>query len=1242
LKSWRKKQKVSMSRKIFNTEYLDQQEKPEAISLDGIRTGQGGTLWRKELIREGTFYPDRDEEVAITLDMLEGWIEQFNRMKQNGVEVPFYLGHVDPDCKSNPNRRVGTLLEVALGKNTQGGTSLYGKCWFRPGVDYSASQVSIYAEPDVRDGMNSDYDYPITHVAITDRPVCPGLSPFKALAFSLQKSEKLLREAKACGMEKQALSMGLLDSAFRVAWNLVRDSLRRALILGKRALFDAVIGVIGGMVRTPILRRWPKFRYYLDAIAKIASGGRALLSDDPRVREVGGHWWRAAGIRIWNLDKDFQRDLHREELKARKELEEQKRTEAGHHMNEMLKEADSRRNPFASALSFGLWSDAGKILEGLWVVAKKAAKLPYKAALFLWEKTLKLFANIRSVVLDRIRALFEAWKIAQAQGVSFAARAYASLIAFIASAFNALKTQRERFYAGTAKELEETLMTFQALMMSEQLESVPSEWEHQVSKFKTRQTLDPYTLDILALTKRKLEEAVVKISIARKAMIDDLVLYGTTKGVSRALQQAVNSETAVQGVTSLPGKARFAAWLREVGTPGAERLIEKLEHYWKLRQGYTNGALKRIARRLSEVFSKAKILSFSILSRLSSLAPIAGLGAAGLLLASAANLLTRVLSNPNATSFGRTLDLLWQALKRVPTSLYNRFFRPLGELVSKWRNKLKSTPPGEQIDPRDIKAIESAFAASAQRLSWYTDETEQLRSNLLQMLGSILKQKPPKSETELLSLQSQIDESLLFAQELKAKGALDLSGAIDALNRAQKIFRSEFKTSWLVIDGYRKKEKRMTRDAITENDEKNLNEANKKINAVAGSLTNVLKNAYRFAAGREWNEGVQDFVDPQMLAQAREKLSGAPLSDGATEYAYFAKQVAEFLGTVYRVFGEEVARAVELESQLQQSEKKLVESRYLWLLAINEQAKLGDAKPGTSTYAVEVMRKANEAKADADSTNAIRGQDLRAYREHVKKLPGRIEGLFARTSQRGWEITDRSNFLRELNMTALEAMSSDTSPPRSRVLVEEYRYYKSAPFRLVVKNKVTGQVVDTGKFKFQIGPLPALKNYFTVDPKKAEAIRKVDPDFQIGLSLSVSGKGRPSGTIKHPVTGQVLRTTEAPLKETLTEEQQSTSESFISDLQKYVGKLRDTNLPPQTRDSAYLDLTGELQRAASKLTPEQFRDLTEIFKPIKNAAQHASETFKQDAKGMRQAAVMIHSALTERVKKFFKKYGVKY
>lgn len=146
-----------------------------------------GLTFRKELIYEGSFVkkvPGKEAQ-HFTVDeaKLNHWEHTGNRMVRNGVKVPVPVKHTD-----EPERNRARVLRYEVGVNDKGKNALYGVMRFR---DHDAAKlaastdVSIFVPEDsFTDGLGNKYTYAIKHVALTDYPVIPGLSDFKAIAAS--------------------------------------------------------------------------------------------------------------------------------------------------------------------------------------------------------------------------------------------------------------------------------------------------------------------------------------------------------------------------------------------------------------------------------------------------------------------------------------------------------------------------------------------------------------------------------------------------------------------------------------------------------------------------------------------------------------------------------------------------------------------------------------------------------------------------------------------------------------------------------------------------------------------------------------------------------------------------------------------------------------------------------------------------------------------------------------------------
>lgn len=157
-------------------------------------------VYRKELIYPGTFIK-KDEagrpEFRLVVDdkLIDHWVKTFDRMKQNGVDVPVPIEHSE-----DPEDRRGTVVALKKEFNEErGADSLYAYVTFKKGSEDLAehSQVSLYAPPDMEDGVENTYIRPITHVAITDYPLVPGLSRWSRAAAASRSRMRKRRAAQA-------------------------------------------------------------------------------------------------------------------------------------------------------------------------------------------------------------------------------------------------------------------------------------------------------------------------------------------------------------------------------------------------------------------------------------------------------------------------------------------------------------------------------------------------------------------------------------------------------------------------------------------------------------------------------------------------------------------------------------------------------------------------------------------------------------------------------------------------------------------------------------------------------------------------------------------------------------------------------------------------------------------------------------------------------------------------------------
>ena len=165
----------------------------KGVDLSALKAEAKGPVYRKELAYQGLFRKMKEDgsepefELNIDEPQIDHWVNTFQQMKKNGVQVPMPIGH-----NSEPERRRGTVLDIRKEPNPKrkGGMSLYAYCTFNDedaAKQFKHSNVSLFMPPRQFDGHGRQYIRPIKHVAITDYPVIPGLDPFQSVAASLDR-----------------------------------------------------------------------------------------------------------------------------------------------------------------------------------------------------------------------------------------------------------------------------------------------------------------------------------------------------------------------------------------------------------------------------------------------------------------------------------------------------------------------------------------------------------------------------------------------------------------------------------------------------------------------------------------------------------------------------------------------------------------------------------------------------------------------------------------------------------------------------------------------------------------------------------------------------------------------------------------------------------------------------------------------------------------------------------------------
>lgn len=177
-----------------------------------------GKPYLKDLIFSGEFkHPVQGFTLKMDAKRMDGLVDNFYKMKANGIRVPIFTTHKGDQMLSDVYARGGAALpKIAslitlgyVGDMARGGTPLgatienrrtgddkkldpdrlYATCDFSDaeceGIAKRVKQVSIQINPKFKDGKGNEYGEAIEHIAVTPEPVVPDQKDFEALKFSL-------------------------------------------------------------------------------------------------------------------------------------------------------------------------------------------------------------------------------------------------------------------------------------------------------------------------------------------------------------------------------------------------------------------------------------------------------------------------------------------------------------------------------------------------------------------------------------------------------------------------------------------------------------------------------------------------------------------------------------------------------------------------------------------------------------------------------------------------------------------------------------------------------------------------------------------------------------------------------------------------------------------------------------------------------------------------------------------------
>ena len=184
---------------------------------DVISLGEDGLRFKKEHAYPGKFRMKSSEgpvDFEFTEDSLKVIAAETQRYVENGNKSNLPTHHTD-DTEANRGHNVKWFTEL----DSKGRLGLFSEIEFRDAKSAElakTAQTSLYLPPVYEDGAKNKYVRPALHVALTDRPVLPGLDGFVAIAASLVSND---------GISKKELSMPIKDLVESIGLKLSEDAL---------------------------------------------------------------------------------------------------------------------------------------------------------------------------------------------------------------------------------------------------------------------------------------------------------------------------------------------------------------------------------------------------------------------------------------------------------------------------------------------------------------------------------------------------------------------------------------------------------------------------------------------------------------------------------------------------------------------------------------------------------------------------------------------------------------------------------------------------------------------------------------------------------------------------------------------------------------------------------------------------------------------------------------------------------
>ena len=161
-------------------------------------TGEG-LIFEKELIYVGEFGTEKKGYFTVDEPLIDHWVVESATMGAQGFKINLPIDHT-----LNPELNRGEVRRLYKKKNSKGKPALFGTIAFAS-EEYAklalTTDVSIFCPPMYEMGNGYIALRPITHVALTDYPLVPGLEGFETIAASLkEESMNILELAVALGL----------------------------------------------------------------------------------------------------------------------------------------------------------------------------------------------------------------------------------------------------------------------------------------------------------------------------------------------------------------------------------------------------------------------------------------------------------------------------------------------------------------------------------------------------------------------------------------------------------------------------------------------------------------------------------------------------------------------------------------------------------------------------------------------------------------------------------------------------------------------------------------------------------------------------------------------------------------------------------------------------------------------------------------------------------------------------------